>query len=889
MAFLLAGGCASDLARAAASAQEWVAPAEDPQAAVTLTADRGASQRVGELQRWLLEGRVQIVQALQTIAADRAVVWIDPGDDQRPTRLVVYVEGSVHVQWQRAGPLSMIEPAAPQPPPDRLVDEVWLGRLFTWREPIVRVTAPAAAELSADELIARGEAARTAGLPASVAAVGFQQSETPQMVSPQTGWAQPTIPQAGPPGGLPLGGPIPGAIPAATRIEILPRQSTVPLNLKTLPGSTPNERVLVASGGVRLVIDSSALAALPAPTGDAAQRVIVLADNVVAWSNALDPSNPAPDQARWEVYLEGNVVFSSGERTIYASRMYYDATYRRGTLMHAHFYTPVDRTPGLVRLKADVLQQVDANRYQAMGAAFTSSRIGFPRYWLQSDQLEVDALPSGLPGSPLPDPYGADLGGSPARGEVYTARSFGNRVYWGGMPIFYWPRIETRLDEPSFYLRSIRVGNDDIFGFQVRTRWDLYQLLGRRPPGRRSEWLGAVDWLSDRGLGFGTEAEYELDALFGFAGDIRGRYQSWFIHDGGVDNLGRDRRAVPLEEDWRGRIVWNHRHRFRPGLKLDAEVGYLSDRNFLEQYFQQEWDTGKDLTSGLHVERLEANRSLNVWAEVQLNEFFTQTSWLPRADYFMLGQNVWGSRLVYHGHSHVGYGQFDPAEAPTNPVDLAKFDPLAWETASAQGIRAGTRHELDLPLQFGAVRVVPYLLVDGTYWQEDLDGSELSRIYGQTGVRASLPFWRADPTICSSLFNVNGLAHKVTLDAEFGYADASRDWDRLPLYDPLDDDAQEFFRRRFAFETYGIVAGLDVPLRFDERDLRGVTRCSRTSPRPRRRSPTTCCFSARAFARGGRPSAGCRDGKTSSIGSRSTWMRRFFRTPIETTTGRPSA
>jgi hypothetical protein len=82
------------------------------------------------------------------------------------------------------------------------------------------------------------------------------------------------------------------------------------------------------------------------------------------------------------------------------------------------------------------------------------------------------------------------------------------------------------------------------------------------------------------------------------------------------------------------------------------------------------------------------------------------------------------------------------------------------------------------------------------YWQQDVTGADLTRAYGQTGVRASLPFWKANPAVQSILLNLNGMAHKVTLDAEFYYADASRDSDQLPLYNPLNDDAQEHFERR---------------------------------------------------------------------------------------------
>ena len=41
--------------------------------------------------------------------------------------------------------------------------------------------------------------------------------------------------------------------------------------------------------------------------------------------------------------------------------------------------------------------------------------------------------------------------------------------------------------------------------------------------------------------------------------------------------------------------------------------------------------------------------------------------------------------------------------------------------------------------------------------------------------------------------------------------------DELAFYNPLDDDAQEQFRRRFAFQTFNILPGGDTPLQYDER------------------------------------------------------------------------
>ena len=99
------------------------------------------------------------------------------------------------------------------------------------------------------------------------------------------------------------------------------------------------------------------------------------------------------------------------------------------------------------------------------------------------------------------------------------------------------------------------------------------------------------------------------------------------------------------------------------------------------------------------------------------------------------------------------------------------------------------------------------------HWQEDRDGVDTTRLFGQAGLRTSLPMWKANPTIQHPLFNLQGLIHKVSFDSEFYWADVSEDMSRFPLYDPLDDDANEMFQRMFIADNYG---GL-LPPRFDSR------------------------------------------------------------------------
>jgi hypothetical protein len=586
-----------------------------------------------------------------------------------------------------------------------------------------------------------------------------------------------------------------------------------------------DERVSLGVGGVRIVLDSPKLSGMSAFRGDKQTRAVILADSVVQWQRTLPTG-----QQQNELYIEGNVVFSKDRRVIYADRMFYNVERAQGTILNAEVLTPVADYRGLLRLKAEVVRQIDDNNLQAFNSAFTSSRLGVPTYWLQSRQMDLVKQPAQRTDPDTGAALFDQVTGEPLIGEDYFARATGNRVYLAGVPVFSWPQFTTKLSDPSLYLTEFGINNDNIFGTQIHAGFDLNKIFGlQRSPG--TNWTGVLDYLSERGFGYGSKFDYQQQGLFGIPGQVKGRYDSWFINDSGQDFLGRGRFNLQPEQTNRGRVTLDHRHQFAPGYSLRAEVGYVSDRNFLEQFYERQWDTQKDATTGLWLERNFGTQSYNLTADVQINDFFTQTSWLPRFDQFTIGQPLFGDRALFSSHTHAGYAKLRVADAPTDPTDAAFFDPLAWE-ANVEGFRVGTRQEFSVPLQLGPTKIVPYALTDFTWWQEALDGNDLFRVGGQVGVRGSLPMWKVDPTVQSTLLNLNGLAHKVTFDFDASYSDASQDINELPLFDALDDDAQEHFRRRFAFNTFGISSGGNTPLEFDERTyaLRSGLQSNVTSP-----------------------------------------------------------
>jgi hypothetical protein len=741
----------------------------------------------GSYEVWLLRGDCRIQQGDVTASGSEAVLWIDRAEaySGRPSKVIAYVEGGTIVNFGRRGDPHSISPREAE----RLESQSWLGRFHT---------------MAGIELAVPVTGAEPAVKPAIFDRATDAHRPAPRFADPTVRPAQFAREEIAPPIGRPSGQ---GAAALGNRIRIAGR-SGGRWGVSEEVDRERSERIIFINEPITMNIAGL----------DNLGSVTVETDRAVIWTplavTNVNPANPLGD-GPWELYLEGNIVFRQGDRVIYADRMYYNVTQEYGVVLQAEMLTPVPEYQGLIRLKADVLQQVNRQRFEATGAAITSSRIGVPRYWFQTANLSVDDVQT-----PLVDPFTNQPLINPQTGEVVAehqllATSRNNFIYLAGVPVFYWPLIATDLNKPTYYLDRIKVKSDGVFGQQIYLDFDLYQILGIENPPPNTAWSLSTDYLSDRGPALGTNFKYEGDLLFGVPGPYRGFIDAWGIHDEGLDNLGRERRDLEFPDPLRGRVLGQHRQYLPGGFQLSGEVGYISDYNFLEQYYELEWDTFKDQTTGLELKRLVENSSWSFSGDVRLNDFFTQTEG-GRFDHFLLGQSLLFDRLTWHEHTHVGYARLREAAPPLNPEELAAYSPLAWEN-DVEGVVAATRHELDLPLEFGPTKIVPYLLGEAAYWGQDVNGDDVTRLYGQAGVKASLPMWRADPTISNELLNLNGLAHKVVFEAEAFWAEADQNLDRFALYDPLDDDSQEAFRRRMAVNTFGQPVGTFVPLRFDER------------------------------------------------------------------------
>jgi hypothetical protein len=756
------------------------AQAEDIQVAsptahepITIAADACSQWKEGVYDVWHLRGNCYLNQGLTYARGTEAILWVDARNfPAQPMRVIAYFEGAeqapVIVDFG-----SSQGDAAKNGVLGQQRSSTWFQRTETttplaWKLP---QPTPAAAERPA------------------IYGRGFEQfnpDRRRQLLLAQYNEFAPA-PAAG--GALP---------PGMRKLTVFPRSdSPSSLEFETMPNG---EKVGIASGGFRLLVEGLPTTSLPAQFGPlgvvdvSADRAAIWASGTQGGGNSVVQTHDAP----LEIYMEGNIEFRQGDRVVYADRMFYDAKRQIGVILNAELLTPLPTIkgynyPGLVRLKADALRMLDDTHFAATNALVTTSRLEEPAYDFTARELTFTDVQTPavdpITGVPLITPSGE----IPIQhSQLAEARS--NVIHVRGIPVFYWPTIATDLQKPSFIIDSVRLGNDSVLGTQLMVDWDAYQLFGVRNPPAGTDLHLSTDYLSERGFAAGTDIEYDRPELFGFVGPAKGQFDLWGLHDDGIDNLGLGRRDIVPEKDNRFRLSGQHRQRLESGWEFTGEVGLLSDRTFLEQFYEQEWDELRSPRTGVRLKRLNNNRALAFEANAQVNDFFSDTEQF-RGDHYWLGESLLDDRLTWYEHTQLGYARFNVADQPTNPTLLAQWVQLPWESNS-EGERLITKHEFDAPIQAGPVKFVPYGLFELGRWGEDINGDPLERVFGQTGVRASMPMYAIYPNVRDPLFNLNGLAHKVVWDAEFSYADTDENFDDLPLYDPLDDTSIIEFRRR---------------------------------------------------------------------------------------------
>jgi hypothetical protein len=434
------------------------------------------------------------------------------------------------------------------------------------------------------------------------------------------------------------------------------------------------------------------------------------------------------------VYLEGDVVISRGERTLRGPVAYYDLASGRALMYDVVFRTVQEQRNIPVYIRAKEARILSDREISFRNAKLTSSDFKTPSYALSARSIYLkDAAPY--------DATGERLG--PPQYET-TLRHFTWDIY--GLPVFYWPYTHTSVEQGHTPLRKLSIGSNGDFGWGVETQWHLFRLLGLvQPEGFR----GLLDLnYYERGLMGGPSLHYARR-------DFSGYSQAWGVIDNRQeDDFGDDRQDIVAPRT-RGRVLARHKQYLPDGWLAQAELAYVSDENFMEEYFPAEHFAGKEQETLLYVRKQQDNWALTALLQYRMNRFDTQTESAPDLGFYLIGQPLLNDTLTFYSEDHAGLVRWRPDRA----LDDRGTDDSDWMQ------RLDTRNEIDVPLHAGALNLMPYATGRLTNWGDEPTGGERNRAYGQVGLRANTHLWRVYNNASSRLLDVNRLRHVITPEA----------------------------------------------------------------------------------------------------------------------------
>lgn len=729
----------------------------------------------------LLRGNCRIVQGETSLEAQRVVLWVQSASPRsREQRIKVYLEGEVRIQigeTVRTPEFFVTELRTASSPkfdtdsqPENLENDVFYQRARQRWEGALP-TAPPESKIRPVSAVETADA-----------------TSSSSVIFPDAKDQQPA---------------------GQRRLRFFPRSST-PFNAfsSESPNTTPAEQILVISGGVIAVIDGMA------ETGPIDLR----ADHIVLWTQAASGFDQQATEtlvqrgdAPLQIYLEGNIVVLQDDPVSHrktetrAQRAFFDIRENRAILQKVEMKVRTPNLPLSVRIRAEEIRQQSKSSFHALNAWVSTSQFGKPGYRIEASDIIYKQNPVKNSSKPtdgsIQQVSGEDASSQTGIAPPETApwiTAINPIVRIDDTPIFWLPQMSGTPQTMSTPLTRATFENDRVFGAQIRTGWDPFKLFGREAPAGVDAMLQA-DYLSKRGPAGGLISSYQIDDRFGW-GNAKGLLNAYVIHDDGNDNLGLDRRSLAPPDQMRGRFQFRDRQEIGDEFTFMTEIGYISDRNYLEQFNEVEWDTGKDNETLAYLKHQSGDEAWSITARDKINDFDTSTSWLPKGDLYVLGRSFFDGRVNWSSHSSVGYGHLSPATAPTDPADV--FTPLPF-VADREGLVTMSRHEISAPLNVGPMKIVPYAMGEAAYWSEALNGDDMLRLYGSAGVRGSMMFTKVMPEVQSSILGLRGLVHKMVFDFDYSYSDSNQDLADVAQYNEFDDQAQYRFRNRLVTNTFG--------------------------------------------------------------------------------------
>ncbi len=353
------------------------------------------------------------------------------------------------------------------------------------------------------------------------------------------------------------------------------------------------------------------------------ENMTVDADSVLLWFDKAE-SGLAKDSKLplSEIYAEGNVTVRRKDDLQIADKIFENVKEEKGILINSKIKTTIqkreDKTSAVSAIKAPSSQKrktftfeglptyiqgeeirlIGKGKYEITNGKISTCGFGHPHYHFQGKKIRLTQ-----------------------RGVHNIVSSTNNAFYLEKYPIAYLPYLVLDVKKDERLLRDWQFGSSSRFGSFFKSDWNLFAVTG----GNQKDWSDLIlnlDYLQKRGFGTGLDFEYSRQDLFGYL-------DTYYIKDHGDSDINN----VPIENEDRGTILWRHRQELPYDLRLEMEYSYLSDPQFLREYFRQEFKQEKDRETALYLRRIHDTSAETFVINEQFNGFDTTVDSLRERRY----------------------------------------------------------------------------------------------------------------------------------------------------------------------------------------------------------------------------------------------------------------
>ncbi|MEL7471837.1 MAG: LPS assembly protein LptD, partial [Planctomycetota bacterium] len=545
----------------------------------------------------------------------------------------------------------------------------------------------------------------------------------------------------------------------------------------------PNENAVIASGGV--VVQYAEANTSRVLQIDAERAVVFLKSGELRDLITLDPSDVRG------IYLEGDVVATDGQYTLRGPRVYYDLTRDRALILDAVFWT-YDQARGMpLYLRANAIRQEASNQFSAERAVLANTGFAKPH-------LNIGVRDVTLTRESTPD------GGTR---NIADARNITLRAV--DTPVFWFPRLKG--DPEQIPLESIGYGASRGSGPVINTTWDAATLLGLdKPSGTDADLL--VDVYTERGVGLGVDADWRRE------GNDGGLFVYGLPNDDGTDRSSSGG-EVERDGEFRGLVLFENVWDINDRWTLFSEAAHISDELFVDAFFRGLGRDRREFTNRLYLRYREENEAFFALGQINSNDFAANQNLLqspgatvdrlPELSYHRIADDILESvapgvlsYFAEYRYSRLQFNFVEPTAAElgfTNRGDaLAALGVEPGDTIGdalrASGLtedavnRFDTRHEISAQLAAGPIKLTPFAVARGTFYDDEFEDfspneDEQLRGWAAAGLRAYTQFHRVDNTVESRLFDLHRIRHIIEPGLTVMHAGTNIDQASLPDYD----------------------------------------------------------------------------------------------------------